>query len=77
VFIKPILYGNTAKHFGSKRDSDGHTHRWTLYVRAFNNDDLATYVSKVQFRLHETYTNHVRGKTTNVTKIDGHVLFIC
>ncbi|CAF1255168.1 unnamed protein product [Rotaria sp. Silwood1] len=60
VIIKPILYGNTAKHFGSKRDSDGHTHKWTLYVRSFNNDDLSTYVSKVQFRLHETYPNHTR-----------------
>jgi len=60
VIIKPILYGNTAKHFGSKRDSDGHTHRWSIYVRSFNNDDISAYVSKVQFRLHETYPNHVR-----------------
>ncbi|UJR15251.1 hypothetical protein I4U23_002206 [Adineta vaga] len=60
VFIKPILYGNTAKHFGSKRDSDGHTHKWTLYVRSFNNEDISTYISRVQFRLHETYPNNVR-----------------
>jgi YEATS domain-containing protein 4 len=60
VIIKPILYGNTAKHLGSKRDSDGHTHKWSVYVRSFNNDDISTYVSKVQFRLHETYPNHVR-----------------
>ncbi|CAF0903376.1 unnamed protein product [Adineta steineri] len=60
VIVKPILYGNTAKHFGSKRDSDGHTHRWTIYVRSLNNDDISTYVSRVQFRLHETYPNHNR-----------------
>ncbi|CAM4741090.1 unnamed protein product [Rotaria magnacalcarata] len=60
VIIKPILYGNTAKHLGTKRDSDGHTHRWSVYIRSFNNDDLSTYVSKVQFRLHETYPNHAR-----------------
>ncbi|CAF5144916.1 unnamed protein product, partial [Rotaria magnacalcarata] len=43
VIIKPILYGNTAKHLGTKRDSDGHTHRWSVYIRSFNNDDLSTY----------------------------------
>jgi YEATS domain-containing protein 4 len=62
VIIRPILYGNTAKHLGSKRDLDGHTHRWSVYVRSYNNDDISTYVSKIQFRLHETYPNHIRGK---------------
>ncbi|CAF3697889.1 unnamed protein product [Rotaria sordida] len=60
VIIKPILYGNTAKHFGSKRDSDGHTHKWTLYVRSFNNDDMSNYINRIQFRLHETYPNNIR-----------------
>ncbi|CAF1587563.1 unnamed protein product [Rotaria sp. Silwood1] len=60
IIIKPILYGNTAKHFGSKRDSDGHTHRWILYVRSFNNDDMSNYINRIQFRLHETYPNNIR-----------------
>ncbi|CAF3652927.1 unnamed protein product [Adineta steineri] len=60
VIIKPILYGNTAKHLGTKRDTDGHTHKWSVYLRSYNNDDISTYVSKVQFRLHETYPNHSR-----------------
>ncbi|CAF4061366.1 unnamed protein product, partial [Rotaria sp. Silwood1] len=60
IIIKPILYGNTAKHFGSKRDSDGHTHRWILYVRSFNNDDMSSYINRIQFRLHETYPNNIR-----------------
>ena len=25
--IKPIIYGNIAKHFGKKREEDGHTHQ--------------------------------------------------
>ena len=47
---------------GTKRDTDGHTHKWSIYVHSYSNDDLSAYVSKVQFRLHETYQNHVRGK---------------
>jgi len=62
VIIKPILYGNTAKHLGTKRDSDGHTHKWSIYVKPYKNENLAVYISKVQFRLHETYQNHVRGR---------------
>ena len=30
--IKPIVYGNSAKYFGKKREEDGHTHSWTVYV---------------------------------------------
>ena len=63
VITKAILYGNTAKHFGSKRDGDGHTHKWTVFVRPFHqHEDMSLYISRVQFRLHETYANHVRGK---------------
>ena len=25
--MKPIIYGNIAKHFGKKREEDGHTHQ--------------------------------------------------
>ncbi|CAF3614644.1 unnamed protein product [Rotaria socialis] len=60
TIVKPIVYGNTAQHFGSKRDSDGHTHKWKLYVRSFNNDDMTKYINRIQFRLHETYPNNVR-----------------
>lgn len=65
VIVKPIAYGNTAKHFGSKRDSDGHTHKWTLYLRSLTNEDLSNYIHRVQFRLHETYPNNVRGWNEN------------
>lgn len=55
--VKPIIYGNISQHFGKKRESDGHTHDWTVYVKPFENEDMSSYVKKVQFRLHESYPN--------------------
>lgn len=58
--VKPIVYGNTTKAL-SKKMENGHTHQWTLYIRSYNDEDLSKYVRKVQFKLHESYPNPVRG----------------
>ncbi|CAH1115253.1 unnamed protein product [Psylliodes chrysocephalus] len=58
--VKPIVYGNIARYFGKKREEDGHTHQWTVYVKPYNNEDMSTYVKKVQFKLHESYANQNR-----------------
>lgn len=55
--MKPLVYGNIARSFGKKRESDGHTHQWTVYVKPYNNEDLSTYVKKIHFKLHESYAN--------------------
>ena len=55
--VKPIVFGNVSRHFGKKRESDGHTHEWTVYVKPFHNEDMSAYVRKVQFKLHESYAN--------------------
>ena len=55
--VKPIVYGSISRHFGKKRESDGHTHEWTVYVKPFHNEDMSAYVRKVQFKLHESYAN--------------------
>ncbi|KAL3090240.1 hypothetical protein niasHS_006692 [Heterodera schachtii] len=58
--IKPIVYGNKAILLQQK-NKDNHTHRWTLWVRAYDQEeDLGLYIRKVQFRLHESYPNSVR-----------------
>ncbi|XP_015783472.1 YEATS domain-containing protein 4-like [Tetranychus urticae] len=57
TIVKPIVYGNVARHFGKKREEDGHTHSWNVYVKPFQNEDMSTYVKKVHFKLHESYTN--------------------
>lgn len=55
--MKPIVYGNISKGFGKKREEDGHTHQWTVYVKPFNNEDMSAYVKKIHFKLHESYEN--------------------
>ena len=60
MLMKPIIYGNTAKYFGKKRDEDGHTHAWTCYLRPFKSEDLSVFVKKVHFKLHESYATPVR-----------------
>jgi len=58
--VKPIVYGNLARYFGKKREEDGHTHQWTIYVKPYDNEDMSGYVKRVQFKLHESYANATR-----------------
>ncbi|XP_053203676.1 YEATS domain-containing protein 4-like [Panonychus citri] len=57
TIVKPIVYGNAARYFGKKREEDGHTHSWNVYVKPYQNEDMSTYVKKVHFKLHESYAN--------------------
>lgn len=57
TIVKPLVYGNIARSFGKKRESDGHTHQWTVYVKPYLNEDLSVYVKKIHFKLHESYAN--------------------
>ena len=48
TIIKPIVFGNESKYFGKKRESDGHTHSWTVYVKPYEeNEDISVYIKKV------------------------------
>ncbi|KAL3269217.1 hypothetical protein HHI36_008299 [Cryptolaemus montrouzieri] len=58
--VKPIVYGNIARYFGKKREEDGHTHQWTVYVKPYHNEDMSAYIKKVHFKLHESYANQNR-----------------
>lgn len=60
TIVKPLVYGNIARSFGKKRESDGHTHQWTVYVKPYLNEDLSVYVKKIHFKLHESYANSNR-----------------
>ncbi|KAH3819120.1 YEATS domain-containing protein 4-like [Dreissena polymorpha] len=60
TIIKPIVYGNVARYFGKKREEDGHTHQWTVYLKPYKNEDMSTYVKKVSFKLHDSYPNSTR-----------------
>ena len=59
--VKAIVFGNESKYFGKKRESDGHTHEWTVYVKPYiANEDQSAYIKKVTFKLHESYTDALR-----------------
>jgi YEATS domain-containing protein 4 len=60
TIVKPIVFGNVARYFGKKREEDGHTHQWTVYVKPYKNEDMSAYVKKVHFKLHESYQNQNR-----------------
>ncbi len=55
----PIVYGNSAFYLGKKAHETA-THRWTLFVRSPNGEDLSVFVSKVAFSLHESFAEPVR-----------------
>lgn len=57
TIVKPVVYGNVARHFGRKREEDGHTHSWSVFVKPYLNEDMSTYIKKVHFKLHESYTD--------------------
>ena len=60
--VKPIVYGNTAKYFGKKRDDDNHTHEWTFYIKPFENEDPSSYIQRIHVKLHDSYANPNRSK---------------
>lgn len=60
--VKRIIYGNSAVKLDRKREEDGHTHEWSLYLRSFDQEDLSKFIRKVQFKLHDSYPNPLRCK---------------
>ncbi|KAL4483829.1 hypothetical protein ABPG72_006204 [Tetrahymena utriculariae] len=64
TFSKPIVYGTISYSLGAnKKQTEKNTHRWCVYVRGPNNEDLSTFIEKVVFVLHETFTDHQRAIT--------------
>lgn len=55
----PVVYGSCA-HFLGKKAHETATHKWTLFVRGPNNEDLSIILSKVAFSLHESFAEPVR-----------------
>lgn len=61
---RPFVYGTEAIPFDPEnRPKDAppdHTHKWKVFVRGVNNQDISYWLRKVQFKLHDTYANSVR-----------------
>lgn len=58
----PFVYGSVAVFLGNKAD-DTNTHKWTLYLRGANNEDLSPCIAKVVFQLHPSFAQPVRELT--------------
>ncbi len=52
--------GSIAFYLGKKADQLA-THRWTLFVRGPNDEDLSVFIEKVAFTLHPSFAEPVRG----------------
>lgn len=58
----PFVYGSVSFFLGKKAD-EYHTHKWTLYLRGANHEDLSGVIQKVVFQLHPSFTQPVRELT--------------
>lgn len=60
TFSKAVVIGSVATPFGKKRESDGHTHSWKVYIKPFRNEDYSSFIKKVEFKLHDSYAEQKR-----------------
>jgi len=62
IISKSIVYGSIAFWLGKKSEQNL-THKWCVYVRGINNEDISYFVKEVVFTLHSTFENNVRTVT--------------
>ena len=59
---KPFVYGSAAFFLGKPKAGEGnqHSHRWTVYVRGLQSEDLSTFIKSVTFKLHDSFEQATR-----------------
>eukprot|EP00899_Mesostigma_viride_P007279 jgi/Mesvir1/16552/Mv10093-RA.1 len=57
--VIPICYGTVAFWMGKKAD-EYRSHRWTVYIRSPDNDDISYFIKKVVFQLHASFAKPTR-----------------
>lgn len=55
----PFVYGSVAFYLAKKAD-DCSTHKWSLYLRGPNDEDISLCVAKVIFELHPSFSQPIR-----------------
>lgn len=66
IIIKPFIYGTVAVYIGNKPQSNPQnncTHKWCVYVRGVNNEDISNFIKEVEFTLHNSFQNNIRRVT--------------
>lgn len=59
IIIKPIVYGSIALFLGKKKE-EKISHKWCVYVRGINNEDISNFIKEVTFTLHNSFYNQIR-----------------
>ena len=59
---QPVVVGTIAYYLGKKSD-EYHSHKWTVYVRGANGEDLSHCVAAVEFTLHPSFEESTRRLT--------------
>ena len=59
IIVKPFIYGSVAISLGKKSDKKT-THKWCVYVRGVNNENISNFIKSVKFTLHDTFPNNIR-----------------
>ena len=59
IIVKPFIYGSVAINLGKKSKEEA-THKWCVYVRGVNNENISNFIKSVKFTLHNTFPNNVR-----------------
>lgn len=49
--VKPVVYGSIAFFLGSKA-TDTATHKWSIYLRGLEDEDMSYFIKRVVFTLH-------------------------
>jgi YEATS domain-containing protein 4 len=60
LIVKRIVYGSVAFWLGKKNDNSDVSHKWGVYVRGLDNEDISFFIKEVVFTLHPSFTDHVR-----------------
>ena len=65
----PIVFGSIALPIPPAEQTSQSTHKWLLYVRGADGEDLSYFISKVVFTLHQSFTPNVREVTQHPFEI--------
>lgn len=57
---KPFVYGSAAFWQGKNVPESQHSHKWTVFLRGLENEDLSYFIEKVSFALHPSFEQPVR-----------------
>lgn len=67
--IKPFIVGTVAQLLPEDQKTEEKTHKWTVYLRGLQNEDLSYFISYVVFHLHYSFKDADRSKTLFIWNI--------